>query len=690
MSVGVMIGGRYELRAPLGRGGFGAVWRGHDITLRRDVAVKVISFAQMTPYDRDAAMRRFWREAQSVAALNHPNVVTAHDFGVHGESAFLVMELLSGGSLADELAHRRLVGAGPAHASRVVAIAAQICAGLAAAHATGVIHRDLKPANIMTTLPTGLIKIVDFGIARDDDGVRLTQAGDYLGTLPYASPEQMQPGPIDGRADLYSLACVLYELLTDRSPFVADSPLEWIEAHRESEPYPLRKLMPAVPAGLAMLIHQMLAKRPQDRPAGAGEVGARLIALDRQMNAATATGTGVARVPTRGAVHVPSGTTPDRPVPDAAVPVPAAPDVPADVAPAPGSPSPGRAGADRAPSTPDGPVRRALDDLAALAFPAGDPVSPAPGGPVPTSPAPDGGHAANGGREPFQTGPVTPNATAPDIAPGQRRPAGPTVVGAAGPMPAGPAADRAGPMSVSPAGPTAADRAGPTSVSPAGPIAADRAGPPGAGPAWPNAAPGARPHQPPPRTLAPTRIAPAPLGPYPPPFPQPPVARNPLATAGLVCGILPLPLFGLVFGLVGISRARRNGGYGRTRAIVGVVLALVWAVPLTIGGADVPRPAVPLPGPGLQAAASATTQLDSSLKADTGDQRAIVVDLRLALDQYTAAAAKARHPQTATDIRAITADLRSLITLAQAGRAPGPALQQRFIADGNALKADCS
>ena len=255
---------------------------------------------------------------------------------------------------------------------------------------------------------------------------------------------------------------------------------------------------------------------------------------------------------------------------------------------------------------------------------------------------------------PFQTGPGAPNVTALDIAPGQRRPATPTVAGAAGPA------------VVSPAGPTAAGRG------------------------WPHAGHGGRSHRPPPRVLAPTRVAPAPLGPYPPPFPRPPEERNPLATAGLVCGILPLPVFGLVFGLAGISRARRNGGFGRTRAIVGVVLALVWAVPLTIGGVAFLGRVFRYLDPGCQAAASATSQLDSSLKADAGDQQAIVTDLRLALDQYNAAAAKARHPQAATDIRAISADLRSLISLAQAGRAPGPVLQQRFIDDGNALKAACS
>src|SRR5215475_8788246 len=163
MSGGVLIGGRYELHTTLGRGGFGAVWRGFDRTLARDVAVKMVALDGLV--DRDAATARFGREARAVASLNHPNIVTAHDFGVEGDSAYLVMELISGVSLADELAERRKTGAGPFDVARVVRLGTEISAGLAAAHAAGLVHRDLKPANIMVVRPTGPAKLVDFGIA---------------------------------------------------------------------------------------------------------------------------------------------------------------------------------------------------------------------------------------------------------------------------------------------------------------------------------------------------------------------------------------------------------------------------------------------------------------------------------------------------------------------------------------------
>ena len=173
------------------------------------------------------------------------------------DSAYLVMELISGGSLADELARRRAAGAGPLDVTRVARIGAQISAGLAAAHTAGFVHRDLKPANIMVVRPAGTAKIVDFGIARIGDLSRLTVPGDYLGTLPYASPEQMRTGEMDGRSDLYSLGCLLYELLTGRSPYQADSPAQWISAHQFAPPTPLRQLLPDAPADLEALLRRV-------------------------------------------------------------------------------------------------------------------------------------------------------------------------------------------------------------------------------------------------------------------------------------------------------------------------------------------------------------------------------------------------------------------------------------------------
>ena len=269
MSEGLVVGGRYALTARLGRGGFGTVWRAHDATLDRDVAVKMVT---VDADNRDAVVARFWREAQAVASLNHPNIVTAHDFGVHDDCAYLVMELIGGGSIADELASRRMGGSPPFDAARGISLGTQVSAGLAAAHAAGLVHRDLKPANLMVVRPSGTIKIVDFGIAHVSALSRLTKPGGYLGTLPYASPEQMSDGTVDGRSDLYSLGCLLYELLTDHSPYVAETPAQWIAAHQSALPTPLRTYVPDAPAALESLIHALLAKNPARRPASAEAV----------------------------------------------------------------------------------------------------------------------------------------------------------------------------------------------------------------------------------------------------------------------------------------------------------------------------------------------------------------------------------------------------------------------------------
>lgn len=269
MSVGLVVGNRYELTARVGRGGFGSVWQARDPTLGRDVAVKLLEVA---PEDRDI-IARFRREAQALASMTHPNIVMAYDFGVTDDSAYLVMELIAGGSLADELATRRMAGLPPFDVPRVVALGRQIAAGLAAAHGAGLVHRDLKPANLMVVRATGAIKIVDFGIAHVRDLSRLTKPGGYLGTMPYASPEQMADGPVDGRSDLYSLGCLLYELLTDRSPYIAESPAQWVAAHQSATPTPIRTYLPTIPAELESLIVALLAKDPARRPSDADAVG---------------------------------------------------------------------------------------------------------------------------------------------------------------------------------------------------------------------------------------------------------------------------------------------------------------------------------------------------------------------------------------------------------------------------------
>jgi eukaryotic-like serine/threonine-protein kinase len=272
MSVGLVVGNRYELTARIGRGGFGSVWQARDTTLRREVAVKLLEVA---PGDQDV-IARFWREAQAVASLNHPNIVIAHDFGVFDNAAYLVMELITGESLAEELGTRRMANEPPLDFARVVALGTQVASALAAAHSAGLVHRDLKPANIMLVRATGAVKIVDFGIAHISDLSRLTKPGGYLGTLPYASPEQMSDGVVDGRSDLYSLGCLLYELLTDHSAYVAESPAQWIAAHQSAMPTPIRTYLPAIAPEMESLVHALLAKDPARRPADATAVRERL------------------------------------------------------------------------------------------------------------------------------------------------------------------------------------------------------------------------------------------------------------------------------------------------------------------------------------------------------------------------------------------------------------------------------
>ncbi|HEU0240719.1 MAG TPA: serine/threonine-protein kinase [Micromonosporaceae bacterium] len=328
MSVGTLLGGRYELLTSLGHGGFGTVWRAHDRTLGRDVAVKLITLDTARPGTREEIAERFEREARAVAGLNHPNIVTAHDYGVENGTAYLVMELIGGGSLEDELAAREAAGVGPLDPSRVVSIGTQVAAGLAAAHAAGLIHRDLKPANVMNADADGHVKIVDFGIARVADRSRITQTGMYLGTLRYTSPEQMGAGPVDPRSDLYSLGCMLFELVAGRSPYQAETPLQWMAAHQYASPARVRTYAPFAPVELEVLIDRMLAKAPDGRPASAADVRRALDEIARELAAGAVPGAAV------------SGAAPVTPQPRPPQPTPASGPVNSQVAPPHSTPSP--------------------------------------------------------------------------------------------------------------------------------------------------------------------------------------------------------------------------------------------------------------------------------------------------------------------------------------------------------------
>lgn len=276
---------RYVLVRRLASGGMGEVWQARDGVLGRDVAVKVIVVGS----DSDPqAVERFRREAVMTAALEHPNVVTIFDSGTHQGSAFIVMELLAGPTLAQFVADR-----GPLPEPEAVRLAAQIAAGLAAAHGAGVVHRDIKPSNLMFS-SSGMLKVLDFGIARlsQTAAPALTQANTVIGSAPYLSPEQAVGAPADERSDLYALGCVIVTMVTGGPPFSGEHPIAVLHQHIHDDAPLLRSLRPEISPDLENLVGQLLSKRAGDRPASADEVEQRLTRImadsDRTAPAATA------------------------------------------------------------------------------------------------------------------------------------------------------------------------------------------------------------------------------------------------------------------------------------------------------------------------------------------------------------------------------------------------------------------
>jgi eukaryotic-like serine/threonine-protein kinase len=268
------LAGRYELEVPIGRGASGEVWRSRDLTTRKPVAVKVVELAEI----EDSALlaetiARFRREAATLARLRHPNIVAALEAGRIGNELFLVMELAEGISLAGMLEQRMANNLGLFPVSSVLRIAEQACAGLAAAHSAGVVHRDIKPSNLMVATRLS-IKIIDFGIARllYDNSPRLTQPRQAMGTLAYISPEQLENVDVDGRADLYSLGCVLYEQLAGRPPFMAELPTALMQMQMEQRAVPLDAIRSDLPVGLARLVDRLMEKDRSKRPADATQV----------------------------------------------------------------------------------------------------------------------------------------------------------------------------------------------------------------------------------------------------------------------------------------------------------------------------------------------------------------------------------------------------------------------------------
>ncbi|MDR0782337.1 MAG: protein kinase, partial [Propionibacteriaceae bacterium] len=265
----IILGERYVLEGPIGRGGMSDVCRARDTRLERDVAIKRLSPRLA---DDPAFRKRFAREARAVAGLSHPNIVAVYDTGEYPDETtsamipYIVMELVVGETLRE-----RLNKVGKFSPTNALEIIDAVLEALGAAHGRGIVHRDIKPANIMLT-PDGLVKVMDFGIARiEDTKSDLTTTGAVLGTPQYLSPEQVRGETADLRSDLYAAGCLLYELATGNPPFVGGSAVSLAYQHVEEAPALPSSLDQRLPAGFDAITMKALAKLRQDRYQNAAE-----------------------------------------------------------------------------------------------------------------------------------------------------------------------------------------------------------------------------------------------------------------------------------------------------------------------------------------------------------------------------------------------------------------------------------
>jgi eukaryotic-like serine/threonine-protein kinase len=280
--------GRYAVQGELGRGAMGVVFRALDPALDRAVAVKVIAAraGELARVDPDLEAR-FLREARVAARISHPNVVTVFDAGREGSSLYLVMELIEGESLAARL----LRGEFPT-AAQALELTAQVADALGAAHALGVVHRDIKPGNIMVTR-SGRVKVADFGVAKAiGEETDLTRSGTVVGSPAYMAPEQVRGQTLDGRADLFSLGVVLYELLMRRKPFPADTVTTLIYQILHEDPLADPAVSSALGGEVAGFLRRCLEKLPQRRIGDAASFAAEARALEAVAASADAVTTG--------------------------------------------------------------------------------------------------------------------------------------------------------------------------------------------------------------------------------------------------------------------------------------------------------------------------------------------------------------------------------------------------------------
>src|SRR6516162_1620253 len=245
----------------------GDIYKAQDARLNRTVAIKVLTNASAGDSDR---RRRFIQEAQAASALNHPNIITIYDITNDEESEYMVMEYVAGRTLAD------LIPAGGLGVAKTLQYSVQMADALRAAHAAGIVHRDLKPGNVMVT-ESGLVKILDFGLAKVSMATKLTEEtqtmgaapmtveGSILGTVAYMSPEQAQGKRVDARSDIFSFGVVMYEMLTGTKAFPGDSAITTLTAILRDDVKPITDLVPDVPPELVEIIALALRKDPKDR-----------------------------------------------------------------------------------------------------------------------------------------------------------------------------------------------------------------------------------------------------------------------------------------------------------------------------------------------------------------------------------------------------------------------------------------
>lgn len=290
-----VLGERYQLQNPIGRGGMATIYRGLDRRMDRTVAVKVLREAYSTD---PKFVTRFQREARAASALQHPNIVQVYDYGQTDGNYFIVMELIEGTDL-----RRYLRSRGVLDIDRAVIIAHDIALGLGAAHRRGIVHRDVKPQNVLVGRD-GSIKLTDFGIAsvyKDINAERLTTTGMTLGTVQYYAPEQAQGEIVTPAADVYALGIVMYEMLTGRPPFDGETPVAVAMQHIQDRPTPPRHLNPQIPPALEEIIMRCLEKAP-DRRFSDGNALARALEMLGEAEVADS-------IPSQGNTGTPPGQT---------------------------------------------------------------------------------------------------------------------------------------------------------------------------------------------------------------------------------------------------------------------------------------------------------------------------------------------------------------------------------------------